>query len=146
MFEASKKLLTRIYQDAKVGSLGSTKVLEKCKNPDFKKLIENQKNSYDKIIIKCRELAKLNEINLHDINFFKKIRQTTMINFSLFIDDSDRHIAEIMITGTVMGIIDALKSLYDLEKANHKVVELGQELKSLQEKYVEDLKVFLREN
>lgn len=144
MTDVDKKLLTRIYQDAKVGTLGSEEVLEKCTDEKFKALISRQMSSYDLIAKECETIAKSNKIVLPDNSFFKKIKQTVMINFSLFFDGSDRHIAEMMITGTTMGIIDAIKSLYDLDKADDEIVKIGKKLQSMQEKYVEDLKVYLQ--
>ena len=144
MTDIDKKLLTRIYQDAKVGTLGSDEVLQKCTDEKFKELISRQTSSYEKIAKECEAIAKENEIKLPDNSFFKKIKQTVMINFSLFFDGSDRHIAEMMITGTTMGIIDAIKSLYDLSNADEEIVKIGKKLQSMQEKYVEDLKVYLQ--
>ena len=116
MTDIDKKLLTRIYQDAKIGTLGSEEVLEKCTDDKFKELISSQMSEYDLIAKECETIAKSNKIELPDNNFFKKIKQTAMINFSLFFDGSDRHIAEMMITGTTMGIIDAIKSYTTLTK------------------------------
>lgn len=144
MNNTDKKLLTRIYQDAKVGTLGSDEVLEKCTDEKFRALISKQMDSYNLVAEECETIAKSNNIELPDNGFFKKIKQTAMINFSLFFDGSDRHIAEMMITGTTMGIIDAIKSLYDLESDNEEIVKLGEKLKSMQEKYVDSLKVYLK--
>ena len=77
-------------------------------------------------------------------SFFKKIKQTVMLNFMLFVDKTDRHIAELMITGSVMGIIDSIKSLYDLDKADEEIINLGRKLQAMQEKYVDDLKLYLQ--
>lgn len=144
MTDVDKKLLTRIYQDARVGTLGSEEVLEKCTDEKFKALISKQMSSYNVIAKECETIAKTNNIHLPDNSFFKKIKQTVMINFSLFIDKSDRHIAEMMITGTTMGIIDAIKSLYDLDSADEEIVKIGKKLQAMQERYVEDLKDYLQ--
>ena len=145
MNEIDKKLLTRIYQDSRVGILATEEVIEKCKDESFKELISKQMSDYDLISKECETIAKSNKIELPDNSFFKKIKQLTMLNFSLLLDRSDRHIAELMITGTVMGIIDAIKSLYDLDEADSNIVAIGKRLQTLQERYVEDLKVYLEQ-
>lgn len=144
MNEQSQKLLTRLYQDAKIGELGTEEVLDRCSDIKFKEIISNQMSQYNLIAKECETIAKANQIELPDNNFFKKIKQTTMINLSLLFNNKDRHIAEMMITGTVMGIIDAIKALYDLSKAEEEILAIGRKLQTMQEKYVEELKTYLQ--
>ena len=63
-----------------------------------------------------------------------------MLYFSLWADKTPRHIVEMMITGTVMGIVDTIKAAKDLktknEELNAMVVEFGQ----IQEDFYEKLK------
>ena len=143
MNEQSQKLLTRLYQDAKIGELGTEEVLDRCTDDKFKEIISNQMSQYNLISKECETIAKTNKIELPDNNFFKKIKQVTMINLSLLFNNSDRHIAEMMITGTVMGIIDAIKALYDLSKSDEEILNIGRKLQTMQEKYVEELKKYL---
>lgn len=144
MIESDKKLLTRIYQDAKIGTLAIEEVIKKTQNEKFKELISNQQNQYDLIAKEADVIAKANDVSLPDNNFFKKIKQIAMINLSLLANCTDRRIAEMMITGTVMGIIDAIKSIYDLEDSESEILALAKKLQTLQEKYVEDLKQYLK--
>lgn len=143
MNATNQKLLTRLYQDTKIGSLGTANVQNKCTNEKFKQLLFNQKEQYDALSKECEKIALEYGIKLTDNNFLKKMRQKVMINFSLFFDDTDRHIAEMMITGTVMGVIDCIKALYDLKKADETILKLGEKVRATQEKYVEDLKAYL---
>ena len=144
MNDVDKKLLTRIYQDSRIGLLATEEVLEKCTDEKFKELISKQMTEYDVISKECETIAKAHEVKLPDNSFFKKIKQTVMLNFMLFVDKTDRHIAELMITGSVMGIIDSIKSLYDLDKADEEIINLGRKLQAMQEKYVDDLKLYLQ--
>lgn len=143
MTDEDKKLLTRIYQDSRVGALGCEEVLKRCTNPAFKEIISNQMKEYNSIAKECLQIANNHKTKLPDNSFFKKMKQIVMINFSLLFKETDRRIAEMMITGTVMGIIDAIKALYDLDKADKTILEIGKKHQALQEKYVESLKAFL---
>ena len=143
MTDQDKKLLTRIYQDSRVGALGCEEVLKRCTDPSFKEIISNQMNEYNAISKECLVIANNHKTKLPDNSFFKKMKQIVMINFSLMFKETDRRIAEMMITGTFMGIIDAIKALYDLDKADKEIIELGRKHQALQEKYVETLKTFL---
>jgi len=140
---ADKKLLNRIYQDARIGVIASNEVLKKCNEQPFKELIKAQSDDYNKIATECEEIAKTNNEKLYDNNFFKKAKQITMLNITLFFDESDRHIAELMITGCVMGIVDILKALYDLAGAEKTLIDLAKKLKTMQESYEKKLKIYL---
>jgi len=118
-------------------------VLKKCTNPAFKEIISEQMKQYNAIWKECQTIAHSHNTKLPDNSVFKKMKQIVMINFSLMFKQTDRRIAEMMITGTVMGIIDAIKALYDLDKADKEIIELGKRHQLLQEKYVESLKAFL---
>lgn len=143
MNNTDKKLLNRMYQDARIGIIASNEVLKKCNEQDFKKIIQAQKEDYDKIASSCEEIANANNIKLCDNNILKKMKQLTMINVSLFFDESDRHIAELMITGSVMGVLDIIKALYDMPDADKSIIDIGKKLQLLQENYVEKLKTYL---
>ena len=138
-----KKLLTRIYQDARVGALGCQEVLKKCTNPSFKEVISNQMKEYTSVYEKCLEIAKLDGTKLPDNSFFKKMKQIVMINMGLLFKETDRRIAEMMITGTIMGIIDVIKAIYDLDKAGKEIMDLAKKQQLIQEKYLENLKSYL---
>ena len=143
MNEISQKLLTRLYQDSKIGELASEEVMQKCKDANFKKIIADQLAQYKALSKECEDFAKANEFDVPDNSGFKKFKQTAMINMSLFFNCNDRRIAEMMITGTIMGVIDAIKALYDLDKADMEVLTIGKKLKTMQEKYIEALKKYL---
>lgn len=143
MNEISQKLLTRLYQDSKIGELATNEVMQKCKDISFKKIILDQSEQYTQIAKECEEIAKTNDYELMDNSKFKQFRQKAMINMSLFFNCNDRRIAEMMITGTVMGIIDSIKALYDLDKSETEIIALGKKLKVMQEKFVECLKKYL---
>ena len=60
MTDVDKKLLTRIYQDARVGTLGSEEVLEKCTDEKLKmELLEKASEISKKIIEKTTLLNKV---------------------------------------------------------------------------------------
>lgn len=143
MNEISQKLLTRLYQDCRIGELASNEVMEKCKDVSFKKIILDQLELYKQIGKECQDFAKAHNFELADNSKFKQFRQKAMINMSLFFNCNDRRIAEMMITGTVMGIIDSIKAIYDLDKSEAEVLAIGKKLKTMQEKYVESLKKYL---
>lgn len=133
-------LLTRIYQDANVGMLAIDKILKKTQDENMKKLFQKQYNLYEKVADKC-DLFALNENQeVKENGFLKKMRQATMLYFSLWTDSSARHLVELMITGTVMGIVDTIKAEKDLKTNNEDINNMVAEFRKIQEDFYEKLK------
>ncbi|MBR1988308.1 MAG: hypothetical protein IKA36_04625 [Clostridia bacterium] len=134
------ELLNRMYQDATVGTLAINKILKKLNDESLKKLFKKQFDMYEKFADKCEVLAINNGVEVKENSFFKKMKQTVMLYFSLWTDKSPRHIIEMMITGTVMGIIDSIKAEKDLKTSNLELNNMVAEFKTMQEEFYEKLK------
>lgn len=135
-----KLLLDRIYQDATVGTLAMDKIMKKIKNENLRKLFEKQYDMYQKIAERCDVLAVNMDIEVKENSFFKKLRQSTMLYISLWTDKTPRHIVEMMINGTVMGIVDTIKAQKDLKTKNQELNDLTQDFLQMQEDFYEKLK------
>ncbi len=143
MEKNEEKLLNRVYQDATIGMLAIDKVLKKLKNEDLKKQFKKQFDMYEKFSQKCDVLAVNREIDVKENSFFKKAKQTAMLYMSLWMDSTPRHIVEMMISGTVMGIIDTIKVEKDCKVKNEELVALVAEFKKMQDEFYEKLKKLL---
>ena len=137
------KLLNRMYQDATIGMLAIDKVLKKLKNDDLKKQFKKQFDMYEKFAQKCDLLAINEDEEVQENSKFKKIKQTAMLYMSLWMDSTPRHIVEMMISGTVMGIIDTIKIEKDCKVKNEELKAMVQEFKTMQEEFYEKLKKLL---
>lgn len=133
-------LLNRMYQDATVGMLAIDKILKKCKDENLKNTFKKQFEMYEKFANKCDILAISKDFEVKENSFFKKFKQSAMLYMSLWADSSARHIVEMMISGTVMGIIDTIKAEKDLKTDNQELNEMVVEFKKIQEDFYEKLK------
>ncbi|MBE7076643.1 MAG: hypothetical protein E7374_01990 [Clostridiales bacterium] len=133
-------LLNRMYQDATVGMLAIDKVLKKTKREDLKKLFQKQYSMYEKFASKCDAVAMSNDKEVKENSVFKKFKQSAMLYMSLWMDNSSRHIVEMMIAGTSMGIVDTIKAEKDMPVKNEELTEMVHEFKKIQEDFYEKLK------
>lgn len=133
-------LINRIYQDATVGMLAIDKILKKIENEQLKKLFAKQFEMYEKFANKCDIFATKNDFEVKENSFFKKTKQTAMLYMMLWMDKSPSHIIEMMINGTVMGIIDTIKAEKDLKTKNEELNLMVVEFKKMQEEFYEKLK------
>ena len=140
MEKTDLQLLNRIFQDAQVGMLAIDKILKKLEDEKLKSLFKKQFESYEKFGEKCNAIAVGNDEEIKENNFFKKLKQSTMLYFSLWTNKTPRHIVEMMITGTVMGIVDEIKAEKDFKTKNEEIKNLVVEFKQMQEDFYEKLK------
>ena len=140
MEKQENQLLNRIYQDATVGMLAIDKILKKIENETLRKVFSKQYDAYEKFAEKCDHLAESHNVEIKENSFFKKFKQSAMLYMSLWVDKTPRHIVEMMISGTVMGIVDSIKAEHDLKTNNEELKALVVEFKKMQEEFYEKLK------
>lgn len=133
-------LVNRIYQDATVGMLAIDKVLKKIENEPLRKLFAKQYEMYEAVANKCDIFATKNDFTVKENSFFKKVKQTAMLYMSLWMDKSPRHIVEMMISGTSMGVVDTIKAQNDLKTENEELNLMVGEFRKMQEDFYEKLK------
>ena len=134
------KLLTRLFQDAEIGMISIDKVIKKIKDSAIRKMFIKQYEAYDKFKERCDVLAVNSEIELKENSTMKKFKQTAMVYLSLWKDKSCRHIIEMMITGTVMGIVDTIKTRTDCGVVSPELSVLVADFQKMQEDFYEKLK------
>lgn len=140
MEEKEMTLVNRVYQDATVGMLAIDKILKKIENESLKKLFTKQYDMYEKFANKCDIFAINNDFEVKENSFFKKAKQTVMLYMMLWMDKTPRHIVEMMINGTVMGIVDTIKVEKDLKTKNEELNLMVAEFRKIQEDFYEKLK------
>lgn len=140
MEKVELELLNRMYQDATVGMLAIDKILKKIENEPLRTLFKKQYNMYERFAKRCEAVAMRNGEEVKENSFFKKLGQSTMLYFSLWKDKTPRHIVEMMINGTVMGIVDTIKAEHDLKTDSEELNGFVVEFKRMQDDFYEKLK------
>lgn len=136
-------LLNNIYQNSQMGVNTMKQLIEITEDEKFKKQLEEQYNEYEEI----RRLAekKLNEKGYDEkgINTFDKIRTYLMINFQTLTDKSASHIAEMLMVGSIMGVINAVRNLKEHPDAEKDILDLMERLLKFEEHNIQKLKEYL---
>ncbi|MEG1028302.1 MAG: hypothetical protein RSE07_06405, partial [Oscillospiraceae bacterium] len=78
-----------------------------------------------------------------DISAFEKLTTYLMINMKTMTDKSSQRIAEMMIIGSNMGIINAIKNIRKYSNAEKDIIDLMKKLLEFEENNVKALKTFL---
>ena len=119
-------------------------ILDKVENKKLKKLLETDYFKYKEITEKVKELyPKYNEKKEpHNTKSITKAMTYYDIEMKTLTDKSDSKIAELLLKGTNMGIIEGVKLLNNKEITKD-VRDLIQEFVAMQENEVEYLKRYL---
>lgn len=118
-------------------------VLEKVEDKNFKKIIEEQYNDYSSIEEEIGKIyPKYNEGKPHETNSFTKAMTWSGIEMKTLMDNSNSKIAELLLQGVNMGIIEGRKIL-NQKKINQEVRDIVKKYVTMQEKNVEVLKKYL---
>lgn len=137
------ELLNFIYQNSQMGIEALQKLVSINKDSEFNKCLQSQLNEYK--LINSNAVKKLNENGYDEkgIGTLTKIQSYIMLNIQTMMDKSPSHIAEMLITGSTMGTIDAIKNIKKYKDAEPSILELMNDLKKFEENNIEQLKAFL---
>jgi len=119
-------------------------ILDKIEDQKFKESMNIQYNKYKDISRRINEVySKYNsEDKPHETNMMNKAMTWYGIEMKTLTDHSDSKIAELLLQGTNMGIIEGRKLLNNKE-VDGEVYSLIQEYVTMQEDSVENLKKYL---
>lgn len=135
--------LDEISKGACIGMDATKDIIDKIEEKEFKKLVEDQYKEYEKIKKEIDDIYdEFSDKEPHETNAMTKAMTWSSINMKTMNDTSTSKIAEILLQGTNMGIIEGRKILNNknIDKKIHKIIE---EYVDIQEKYVEKLKKYL---
>ena len=119
---ADAEMLNFIYQNSQMGVETLNQLIPMIDNEAFKKRIEAQLKEYEQIHEEAKKLLNRHGYDEKGIGALEKIMAYLMIDMKTLMDKSSSHIAEMLIQGSNMGIIDAVKRINQYEKEAEKEV------------------------
>lgn len=142
--EENINVLDELNKGACMGMDAIHFILEKVDTPEFKKSLDLQYNKYKDISRRINDIySRYNEKDQpHETNFMNKAMTWYGIEMKTLTDTSDSKIAELLLQGTNMGIIEGRK-LLNHKEVDSEVKKLIQEYVTMQEDSVENLKKYL---
>ncbi|MBQ3142298.1 MAG: hypothetical protein IJB82_02200 [Bacilli bacterium] len=136
-------VLDELNKGACMGMDAISFVLEKTEDNNFRELLERQYDGYRKIHDEITSLyPKYSDESARETSTMNKMMTWYGIEMKTMMDKSNSKIAEILLQGTNMGIIEGRK-LLNHKNPDEKVNKLVEEYVKNQEEAVEKLKEFL---
>lgn len=138
------ELLNYVYQNSQMGVNTLEEILPMLKEGTFKTQLSDQKKEYERFHKLAKEQLNQNGWDEKGINAMEKIMTYLMIDMKMMMDSSQSHVAEMLIKGSNMGIVDAQKKIHQYEnEAGKEPLKLMKDLMEFEEKNVERLKAYL---
>lgn len=108
---ASAELMQAVYKNAKMGSDALVTIIGKTKDAKLRQELTDQLESYHGF--ECAAKNKLHEMSeeAKDPGLLSRLPADISIKMSTMMDSSNSKIAELMINGYNMGIVDIQKSM-----------------------------------
>lgn len=124
----SKELLESIYQAAGMGRDILGKLIKTCEDSSFRFAMATEFAEYQAIIDDAKAYAEKNGQLMDENSRGLKNAVYGAMKMNTLIDKTSSHLAEMIIQGSTMGVIDIKRKLRENEGADDEVVKLGERL------------------
>lgn len=136
-------LLEKTYQNASMGITAIKSILDKTSNSELSKELHNQLNDYQELAEKSKNELIAKNVKVKDQSAYMKTMMKGNVKMKTLVDQSDSHIAQMVIKGSTMGVTQMLKLLHAKDNADKTSVEIAEEFVRKEEKNIEKMKKFL---
>lgn len=137
------ELLNFIYQNSQMGVRTIQQLLGIIEDEEFKRHLENEFKEYKELHAAARAMLNEHGYDEKGISSLDKLKTYLMINMETMTNKSSSHIAEMLIIGSNMGVINAVKNIKKYRDAESDILSLMDRLLKFEENNVQDLKEFL---
>lgn len=138
------ELLNFVYQNSQMGVDTLQQLMEITEGVSFKAFLEEQLCGYEDFHKRARKMLNQNGYDEKGLSSIEKIKTYLMVNLQTVKDHSASNIAGMLINGSTMGIVDAIRKLNEYEcRVEKDIKKLMEDLKEFEEKNIEKLKEFL---
>lgn len=137
------EFLTKVYKNAKMAADSIVTVTSKVTDSNLLSDLKDQHSQYESISAKATtNLAKEN-ILPKEKNIASQTAVWSGIQMNTMFDKSPDHIAELMIQGSVMGIIDMTRTIREYDDISDNIKNIGYDLVTAEEKNLQRMKNYL---
>lgn len=143
MNEENNEFLTKIYQNAKTGCDSISYVSEKSNDEKLRQFLLDQHREYSEIAQDATKLLNESGKAAKDKSPVSKAMIWSSVQMNTLADKTSDHIAEMMIQGSIMGIIDMSRNLKRYNDTTAPIKKLGERLIEAEEKNIQNMKEYL---
>ena len=139
----NQDLLEEVYRATQMGLEGIRAVTPKIEDKKKKKEIRREEAVYQKFVSRAEEMLAAKGAIPQTHDGVKKAMLWGSVQMNTLMDSSPEHMAELLINGTTMGIVDMTKKIGELGDSDAGARRLAEDFINFEEKSVEQLKKYL---
>ena len=139
----NEELLNKIYQDTKMGEENINVLLQSVGDTKLRGDLITQMEGYASLNTKAKRRIYEDRENPVEEAFFTKLMASGMTRINAATANTPQKIAQMMIEGSTMGIVEAQKTLNHCSGASKPVRKLANEVISFEQNNIERLKEYL---
>ena len=141
--EQNVKLLEAIVKCGEMGRGTLDHMSDINENGAFAASMQIQQNEYEAIREEAaRQLAAMGR-SVEQLSVMEKLYTAMGVKMNTLADKSARHMAELLIQGSTMGIVDLTKAMRDNPGAGAEVQALADRMVQFMQRNIEEMKVYL---
>lgn len=137
------KVLKELGKGAKMGTDSLSFVSKKVSDEEFQNELSFQYNQYDDIVNRVNDIYKKYDLVPDHTDIKKEFMNWMGIQMNTMEDKSNSKIAELLIQGNTMGIIEGRRLLNNNPSVDPEIRQTLDDFVKLQENTVEKLKIYL---
>lgn len=140
---AEQELLNFVYQNSEMGAISIKKITSLTEDEPFLEQLRKERAEYLSINAAAKSALLNSGCDEKGLSAMEKLRTYLAIDIQSLTDKSTPHLAEMMVIGSTMGIIDAKKNLRKYKDAAGDARGLIDTLCDFETRNVDILKSFL---
>ncbi len=137
-------VLNSVYRNARVGSQAISDLLPRAEDASFKSDLVTQKNEYDSIGGEAAERIVGLGGQPEPVGEMKKLGMKMGVTMNTMMNEETGHLAELMIKGSNMGIVQMTKVINGHRDASPETLGLAQKLINCEHDNIVRLKTYLK--
>lgn len=134
------KLLQSIYGNATLGKAALGRLIKRCADSNLRRLMAEQFAEYHEIQDEAEKLLKASYLEPKQ-PFFAPLKKH--IHFNLMLDRTSTHMAEMLMHGSLLGIVDIARDRREFTAASEEARELARKLLVTEENNLRSLQRYL---
>ncbi len=139
----TEELLREIYKNAELAKEILGKLIKLCKDASFRNVLADQFAEYHSVIMEAGERLTVMGVSPKGVCSAARRPIYAGVCFNARIDNTPSHLAEMLIQGGTLGLVDAARAINGSEGAEKSAIALAERLRTAEEANIRQLLKFV---
>jgi len=138
-----EELLSEVYKSVTMGSDSITTLMSKTTDASMRSDLTTQLEGYQNFATATKTKMYEKNFKVKEASVFTKIPAEVSMNMTTMMDNSNTKIAELMINGSTMGVIELTRKLRETAGASDDCVKIATDVVAFEENNITRMKNYL---